>query len=59
MFFSAKLTPSFYHVSPASHRNLTSKKPNFVIPNPLVPTPDGLSAYPYNGPDAGNLTING
>ena len=32
---------------------------NFVIPNPLVPTPDGLSLNPYTGPDAGNLTING
>jgi hypothetical protein len=32
---------------------------NFVIPNPLVPTPDGLSVDPYTGPDRGNLTING
>jgi hypothetical protein len=32
---------------------------NFVIPTPLAPTPDGLSVYPYSGPDAGSLTING
>jgi hypothetical protein len=32
---------------------------NFVIPNPLVPTPDGLSVNPYTSPDAGSLTING
>jgi hypothetical protein len=29
------------------------------LPNPLVPTPDGLSLNSYTGPDAGNLTING
>ncbi|WP_433965790.1 vanadium-dependent haloperoxidase [Tunturiibacter gelidiferens] len=32
---------------------------HFVIPNPLVPAPDGLSVNPYTGPDAGSLTING
>jgi len=32
---------------------------NYVIPNPLVPTPDGLSVNPYTGSDAGSLTING
>ncbi|WP_433983608.1 hypothetical protein RBB78_21710 [Tunturiibacter empetritectus] len=32
---------------------------NFVIPNPQVPAPDGLSLNPYTGPDAGSLTING
>jgi hypothetical protein len=31
----------------------------YVIPNPLVPTPDGLSVNPYTGSDAGRLTING
>jgi hypothetical protein len=30
-----------------------------VLPNPVVPTPDGLSLVPYNGADAGNLTVNG
>jgi hypothetical protein len=32
---------------------------NFVIPNPLIPTPDGFSLNLYTGPDAGSLTING
>jgi hypothetical protein len=32
---------------------------NFVIPNPLIPTPDGLSVDRYTGPDAGSLTVNG
>jgi hypothetical protein len=32
---------------------------NYVIPNPVVPSPDGLSLVPYTGPDAGQLTING
>ena len=32
---------------------------NFVIPNPFVPTEDGLSLVPYTGSDAGQLTVNG
>jgi hypothetical protein len=32
---------------------------NFVIPNPAVPTDDGLSLVPYTGSDAGQLTVNG
>ena len=32
---------------------------NFVIPNPSVPTDDGLSLNTYTGPDAGQLTVNG
>ena len=32
---------------------------NFVIPNPLVPTPDGLSVNAYTGPNADTLTVNG
>jgi hypothetical protein len=32
---------------------------NFVIPNPLVPTSDGLSLVPYLGNDAGQITVNG
>jgi hypothetical protein len=32
---------------------------NFVIPNPVVPTNDGLSLVPYTGSDAGQLTVNG
>jgi hypothetical protein len=32
---------------------------NFVIPNPLVPTNDGLSLVPYTGQDRGRLTVNG
>jgi hypothetical protein len=30
-----------------------------VIPNPLVPTSDGLSLVPYTGSDAGQITVNG
>jgi hypothetical protein len=32
---------------------------HFVIPNPVVPTTDGLSLVPYTGPDAGSLTVGG
>ena len=32
---------------------------NYVIPNPVVPSPDGLSLVPYTGPDAGQLTVGG
>src|SRR5271166_1024555 len=32
---------------------------NYVIPNPLVPTSDGLSLVPYTGNDAGQITVNG
>lgn len=32
---------------------------SFVIPNPVVPTADGLSLVPYTGSDAGQLTVNG
>jgi hypothetical protein len=32
---------------------------NFVIPNPVVPSNDGLSLQPYTGGDAGQLTVNG
>lgn len=32
---------------------------NFVIPNPVVPSTDGLSLVPYTGSDAGQLTVNG
>jgi hypothetical protein len=32
---------------------------NFVIPNPVVPTSDGLSLVPYTRSDAGQLTVNG
>ena len=32
---------------------------NYVIPNPLVPTNDGLSLVPYTGQDRGRLTVNG
>jgi hypothetical protein len=32
---------------------------DFVIPNPVVPTSDGLSLAPYTGSDAGQLTVNG
>jgi hypothetical protein len=32
---------------------------NYVIPNPLVPTDDGLSLVPYTGSDAGQITVNG
>ena len=32
---------------------------DFVIPDPVVPTSDGLSLVPYTGADAGELTVNG
>jgi hypothetical protein len=32
---------------------------NFVIPNPVVPSSDGLSLVPYTGADAGQMTVNG
>ena len=32
---------------------------SYVIPNPLVPTNDGLSVAPYTDSDAGQLTVNG
>ncbi len=32
---------------------------SFVIPNPLMPTSDGLSVVPYTGSDAGQITVNG
>jgi hypothetical protein len=32
---------------------------NFVIPNPQVPSSDGLSLLSYTGSDAGQLTVNG
>jgi hypothetical protein len=32
---------------------------NFVIPNPVVATNDGLSLVPYIGSDAGQLTVSG
>ena len=32
---------------------------NFVLPNPLVPTSNGLSLESYTGSDAGRLTVNG
>jgi hypothetical protein len=32
---------------------------NFVIPNPLVPTEDGLSLVPYTGSDRNKITVNG
>ena len=32
---------------------------NHVIPNPLVPSSDGLSLVPYTGSDAGQITVNG
>ena len=32
---------------------------SFRIPNPMVPTSDGLSLEPYTGSDAGQLTVNG
>jgi hypothetical protein len=32
---------------------------NFVIPNPVVPSSDGLSIGPYTGGDAGQITVNG
>jgi hypothetical protein len=30
-----------------------------VIPNPVVPSADGLTLVPYTGPDAGELTVGG
>jgi hypothetical protein len=32
---------------------------NHVIPNPVVPSSDGLSLVPYTGSDAGQITVNG
>lgn len=32
---------------------------DFVLPNPVVPSDDGLSLLPYTGSDAGELTVNG
>jgi len=32
---------------------------SYVIPNPIVPTNDGLSLVPYTGSDAGKITVNG
>ena len=32
---------------------------SFVIPDPMVPTSDGLSLVPYTGADTGELTVNG
>jgi hypothetical protein len=32
---------------------------NFAIPNPVVPTDDGLSLVSYTGSDAGQLTVSG
>ena len=32
---------------------------NFVIPNPMVPTNDGLALAPYTGADAGQITVGG
>jgi hypothetical protein len=32
---------------------------NYVIPNPQVPTDDGLSLVPYTGSDAGQITVGG
>jgi hypothetical protein len=32
---------------------------DFVIPNPVVPSSDGLSLLAYTGGDAGQLTVNG
>jgi hypothetical protein len=32
---------------------------NYVIPNPQVPTNDGLALVPYTGPDAGQITVGG
>lgn len=31
----------------------------FVLPDPVVPSPDGLSLAPCTGPDAGQLTVDG
>ena len=32
---------------------------NFVIPNPLVTTSDGLTTVTYTGTDAGQITVGG
>jgi hypothetical protein len=32
---------------------------NYVLPNPMVPSSDGLSLQPYTGPDAGQITVGG
>jgi len=32
---------------------------SYSIPNPVVPTPDGLALEPYTGPDAERLTVGG
>jgi len=32
---------------------------NYVLSDPVVPTPDGLALEPYAGSDAGSLTVNG
>lgn len=32
---------------------------NFVVPNPVVPSSDGLSLTPYTGSDAGQMTVAG
>ena len=32
---------------------------DFVIPNPVAPSSDGLSLLPYTGGDAGQITVNG
>ena len=32
---------------------------DFVIPNPMVPTEDGLSLVPYTGSDGNQITVNG
>jgi membrane-associated phospholipid phosphatase len=31
----------------------------FLVPDPVVPSADGLSLEPYTGPDAGSLTVGG
>ena len=32
---------------------------SYVIPNPVVPTSDGLALVPYTGGDAGQITVGG
>ena len=32
---------------------------DFIIPNPMVPSSDGLTLLPYTGGDAGEITVNG
>jgi len=32
---------------------------SFIIPNPVVPSSDGMLLVPYTGPDAANLTVGG